>query len=135
MKAKFFLTLLALSGLLWSANAATAATVTERDLLSQTIANLVDIGDRNLLTAAIDRALLAQRSTENSRPTPAGGIKVPTTSQPIINGKVAAPTRPTRSRENTRQPVIINGIIAKPEVQKVDEPLINGVIVRPETDR
>lgn len=134
MKTKFFLTLLALNGLLLGANSVSATTVSTATSaqnitnLSQTIANLIDVTDRGLVEVAINRALLAQGSSDNKKPNPAGGMPIRQPNidrQPIINGRIANPnTRPQRP--------IINGIIKNPEVQPVDRPLINGVIVKPE---
>lgn len=135
MKAKFFLTLLALTGLFLSSNSAFAATGSttnhsNTDTLSQTISNLIDL-DRDahsLVSLAIDRALLAQKDT-SSQSTPAGGLPV---AQPIINGKIAQP-QPNQSNP----PVIINGIIKKPEpqqrrIERRRPIMINGVIAQPD---
>jgi hypothetical protein len=138
MKAKFFLTLLALTGLFLSSNsafAATGATTTNHintDTLSQTIANLIDLDrdSHSLVSLAIDRALLAQKDPNSQgKSVDAGGAPMAT---PIINGKIAQP-QPTQSNP----PVIINGIIKKPEPQERQTErrrprMINGVIVQPD---
>jgi hypothetical protein len=87
MQTKFFLALLALNGLLLSANSVSAATgatpTTDRSItnLSQTISTLIDFEDRSLVEQAINRALIAQnvrnpRSTDSVTPNniPSGGI-------------------------------------------------------------
>jgi hypothetical protein len=140
MKAKFLLTLLALTGLFLSSNnsafAATGSpTVNNRntDLLSQTISKLIDL-DRDahsLVSLAIDRALLAQRDTNiPASPTPAGGI--PIIGRSIVNGKVAQP-----NPNSSDPPVLINGITKKPEPQDRQTEnrrprMINGRIINPD---
>ena len=135
MKAQFFLMLLTFNGLLLcahSASASVATTSVQVAHLSQTIANLINFDDRNLVAQAINRALLAQNSREdNSSPNVAGGEPVQPSStdpQPIINGKIANPNpepkygegRPRRRPPNT------------PPVASPNEPpvLINGLIIR-----
>lgn len=141
MKAKFFLTLVALTGLFLGSNSAFAATSsttvnsTNTDTLSQTISNLIDLdGDaHSLVSLAIDRALLAQNSKyddghpANREPAPGSNVD----RQPIVNGKIANP----RHLPRTERP-LINGIIkAPPQTQPSDRenpPMINGLIVNPE---
>ncbi len=135
MKTKFFLALFALNGLLLSASSVSAATgsspTNDRSIinLSQTISTLIDFDDRSLVEQAINRALIAQnarnpRSTDSGTPNniPAGGISAPTEVKPIINGKVAAPTRP-----------FVNGRIQNPQADPSSnpKPMINGIIVNP----
>jgi hypothetical protein len=99
MKTKFLLTLLAMTGILISANNAVATTIStpERDRsitnLSQTIANLINLDDRNLVELAIDRALLAQQVNEPKIPNPvtAGVPRAdlkPIEQKPNIRGRV-----------------------------------------------
>jgi hypothetical protein len=135
MKTKFFLALFALNGLLLSANSVSAATgstpTADRNItnLSQTISTLIDFEDRSLVEQAINRALIAQnrnpRSTDSGTPNniPAGGISAdPSEVKPIINGKVAQPSRP-----------FINGKIQNPQADPSPnpKPIINGIIVNP----
>jgi hypothetical protein len=136
MQTKFFLALLALNGLLLSANSVSAATgatpTTDRSItnLSQTISTLIDFEDRSLVEQAINRALIAQnvrnpRSTDSVTPNniPSGGISAdPSEVKPIINGKVAQPSRP-----------FINGRIQNPQADPSPspKPIINGIIVNP----
>jgi hypothetical protein len=95
MSAKFLLALIAVNGLCLSANAAVAttelppATTHHITQLSQTIANLIDIDDRNLVELAINRALLAQKVNE---------VKVPTL-QPMVTAGV--PRLPTQTEKQS----------------------------------
>ena len=135
MKAQFFLMLITFNGLLLCATSASASVATPESQvahLSQTIASLINIDDRHLVAQAINRALLAQNSREDSSSTPqiAGDVQqVP--AKPLINGKIANPNpnpnpqnvdgRPHRRPTNTppvvsprnEPPVLINGIIRK----------------------
>jgi hypothetical protein len=113
MKTKFLLTLLTLTGLCLGTHSAVAATRMPSDSstiasLSQTISQLIDLdpATHNLVAAAIDRALLAQRDRDRqpSRPNVAGGEPVTT---PIINGRIAQP-KPSQPKP----PVLINGTMA-----------------------
>ena len=104
MKTKFLLTLLTLTGLLLSANSVFASTgsTPDRDRsitnLSQTIAKLIDLDNRNLVELAIDRALLAQQINEPNIPTPVtAGVpradlkpteQKPTDLTPTVRGRV-----------------------------------------------
>ncbi len=100
MKTKFLLTLLAMTGILIGANSAVANTIStpERDRsitnLSQTIANLIHLEERDLVELAIDRALLAQQVNEPKIPTPivTAGVPradiTPTDKQPTVRGRV-----------------------------------------------
>ncbi|WP_310482651.1 hypothetical protein [Chamaesiphon sp. VAR_48_metabat_403] len=136
MKTKFFLALFALNGLLLSATSVSAATgstpITDRSItnLSQTISTLIDFDDRSLVEQAINRALIAQnvrnpRTGSSGTPNniPAGGISAdPSQVKPIINGKVAQPSRP-----------FVNGRIQNPQADPSPnpKPIINGIIVNP----
>lgn len=132
MKAQFFLMLLTFNGLLLSTvglSASAATTPVQVTHLSQTIADLINFDDRNLVAQAINRALLAQKSREgNSPPEIASDVEQVTQPQPIINGKIANPNpdpkygegRPRRRPTNTPPvaspndpPVLINGIILR----------------------
>jgi hypothetical protein len=134
MKTQFFLMLLTFNGLLLcahSASASAATTSVQVAHLSQTIANLINFDDRNLLKQAIDRALLAQNSREdNSSPNAAGGEPVvqpsSTDPQPIINGKIANPNPKYGEGRPRRRPT------TTPPVASPNEPpvLINGIILR-----
>jgi hypothetical protein len=96
MKTKFLLTLLTLTGLLLSANSVFAATgsTPDRDRritnLSQTIANLIHLEERDLVELAIDRALLAQQVNEP---------KIP---NPVTAGVPRADLKPTEQKPNVR---------------------------------
>ncbi|PSB57899.1 hypothetical protein C7B77_06665 [Chamaesiphon polymorphus CCALA 037] len=108
MKTKFFLMLLAVSGLCWSANSASAVMVTptiaerQNANLSRTMAELIgfDRDTYSLIEMAVDRALIAQQV--NVVPLPqirTAGVPVakpPEASQidkkPLIGGKWEAPT-------------------------------------------
>jgi hypothetical protein len=145
MKAKFFLTLLTLTGLFLSSNSAFASTrsplvnSSNIDALSQTIANLIDL-DRDahsLVSLAIDRALLAQNSLYNSAGEPSTRQPAPDSNvdrQPIVNGKIANP----RNRPRPDRP-LINGIIKAPPQTQPDREnppaIINGLIINPNPDR
>jgi hypothetical protein len=131
MKAQFLLMFITLNGLLLCANtgSAAAATATTHQVthLSETIANLIGVDDRNLVAQAINRALLAQNTREDrsSLPQIAGDVQqVPP--KPIVNGRIANPKpEPTRGEGRPRRvpqnppvgtptnepPVIINGLI------------------------
>lgn len=106
MKTKFFLMLLALTGLCWSANSASATLApkpTDRvnANLSQTMAELIgfDRDTYSLVEMAIDRALIAQQV--NVVPLPqirTAGVPVakppeahPSDKKPEIVGETAAP--------------------------------------------
>jgi hypothetical protein len=99
MKTKFFLMLLALSGLFWHPNHATAyttvaPTITDGQIpqLSQTISELIglDRDTHSLVEFAIDRALIAQKVNDNLRPVVTAGVPI-SPKQPIITGKIAVP--------------------------------------------
>jgi hypothetical protein len=96
MKTKFLLTLLAMTGIFIGANSAFANTVStpERDRsitnLSQTIANLIHLEDRDLVELAIDRALLAQQVNE------------PKITNPVTAGVPRADIKPTEQKPNVR---------------------------------
>jgi hypothetical protein len=114
MKARFFLTLVALTGLLLGNNSAFAATgsttgnQTNANTLSQTISNLIDL-DRDahsLVSLAIERALLAQKDPNNPESKVTGGKPA----EPIVNGKVAQP-HPSESQT----PMINGGMVAPAE--------------------
>jgi hypothetical protein len=132
MKAKFFLTLVALTGLLFGNNSAFAATgsttenQTNANTLSQTISNLIDL-DRDahsLVSLAIERALLAQKDPNSPEGTAASDSV-----KPIVNGRVAQP-HPSESQP----PVLINGTIlnVEPPNRRRSEPrkpkINNGVV-------
>jgi hypothetical protein len=131
MKARFFLTLVALTGLILGNNSAFAATgsttgnQTNANTLSQTISNLIDL-DRDahsLVSLAIERALLAQKDPNKPDTAPASSVKS------IVNGRVAQPN-PSESQP----PVMTNGMIIpnlepqdrRPEPRK---PRINNGVV------
>jgi hypothetical protein len=95
MKTKFLLTLLAMTGILISANSSVADTIStpERDRinnLSQTIANLIHLEERDLVELAIDRALLAQQVNE------------PKITTPVTAGVPRADLKPTEQKPNVR---------------------------------
>jgi hypothetical protein len=127
MKTKFFLMLLALSGLYWSATSASATTVspmlTDRQNanLSQTMAELIgfDRDTYSLVEMAIDRALVAQQVNEVPlQQVRTAGVPVATPPEPRqsdkkpeIVGEIAAPTdlsigqtNPDRTTPNNHQP-------------------------------
>jgi hypothetical protein len=104
MKTKFLLMLLALSGLCWSANSASATTIapiTDRQNanLSQTMAQLIgfDRDTYSLVEIAIDRALIAQQVNVNTIQMRTAGVPVATPppqqqdKKPEIIGEIAAP--------------------------------------------
>ena len=131
MKAQFCLMLITLNGLLLCAPSASASVATPESQvahLSQTIANLIDFDDRNLVAQAINRALLAQNTNEDPDLNVAGGITVnpPTEPKPIINGRIANPKpEPTRGEGSPRLP-------QEPPVNtptKESPMLINGLII------
>jgi hypothetical protein len=110
MKAKFFLALLALNGLIFSTSSASANSVSiaenYHDIanLSRIISELVkfDPDTHSLVEMAISRALIAQKTGDVPAPQSqlAGGISVPNFGsdrqpQPIVNGKIANPNPPT----------------------------------------
>jgi hypothetical protein len=120
MKTKFLLTLLTLTGLLLSANSVFAATgsTPDRDLsitnLSQTIAELIDLDDLNLVELAIDRALLAQQVNEPKIPTP------------VTAGVPRADLKPTEQKPNVRGRInkikeVPIGIIAQPKEPSIGQ--------------
>jgi hypothetical protein len=89
MKTKFLLMLIALNGLVWGVNSASAYTLpTDHDTarLSQTISGLVgfDRDTHSLVALAIDRALLAQV------------VNQPPVTSPRTAGVPLAPPQPTR---------------------------------------
>jgi hypothetical protein len=109
---KFLLTLLALNGLLLSANSAAAYSVSEPEIhydilsLSRTIADSIDLsGDyHSLMELAIDRALLAQKVKDINMPSP---ITAGVPSLPMIRGKISKPTvQVDRPNSNSGQPKI-----------------------------
>jgi hypothetical protein len=117
MKAKFFLALLALNGLLLTAHSASANSGStgenrhEITQLSRTISELVklDPDAHSLVEMAINRALIAQKAgdTPDSKPPIAGGIPAPdfTTApqpQPIVNDKIANPN-PAATKPRVRR--------------------------------
>jgi hypothetical protein len=148
MKAKFFLTLLALTGLFLGSNSAFAATGsttvnTNADTLSQTISKLIDLDSdaHSLVSIAIDRALLAKgdRDSDSVEPEAVEDTSIQLGRKPIINGKVANPhPRPIINGKiaNPNPRPIINGIIIKdrPQTQPTEDGkhLINGIIVNPD---
>lgn len=102
-KTKLYLTLITLNGLILSVSSVSAATISNAERtkkiteLSQDIARLVDIEDRaNLVSLAIDRALLAQKTNEPQTP--------------ILRtaGVPRLPTQDDKNRSETDNPKIQN---------------------------
>lgn len=122
MKARFFLALLALNGLLFSTNSALAFTGSSTDNrhdianLSRTIAELVefDPDTHSLVEMAISRALIAQKAGNAPDPQVAGGLQAPNFSVdpfgPPIVGTIAIPNPPPT----------VNGTIANPNPPQID---------------
>jgi hypothetical protein len=123
MKTKFFLMLLALTGLCWSANSASATLApkpTDRvnANLSQTMAELIgfDRDTYSLVEMAIDRALIAQQV--NDVPLPrvrTAGVPVAkppeeqqSDKKPLIGGKWEAPTEPKIGQAKRKKPTSNN---------------------------
>jgi hypothetical protein len=110
MKTKLLFVLLALTGLSWGANSASAypATATRSNThLSQTMAELIgfDRDTYSLIEVAIDRALIAQSNGAPRRPTTAG-VPLPTNppkKQPEIMGKVVEPKQPAIGQIRTKK--------------------------------
>jgi hypothetical protein len=105
---KLYLTLIALNGLVLSANSVSAATVsgTNNQLeiaeLSRDIARLVDIKDRSdLVELAIDRALLAQKVNVPSMPAmvTAGVPRLPTQND---KNRTESNDRPTQDNDQPK---------------------------------
>jgi hypothetical protein len=108
MKARFFLALLAVNGLVFAANSASAFTRSSTDNphdaadLSRSISKIVNLkpDTHSLIEMAIDRALLAQAASDQTAPMPpTAGIPAPNQTkdpqpQPIVNGKIANPNQP-----------------------------------------
>jgi hypothetical protein len=122
MKARFFLALLALNGLFFSANSASAFTGSSTEdrhniaNLSRTIAELVefDPDTHSLVEMAISRALIAQKAGNAPDPQVAGGLQAPNFSRdpfgPPIVGTIAIPNPPPT----------VNGTIANPNPPQID---------------
>ncbi|WP_310482650.1 hypothetical protein [Chamaesiphon sp. VAR_48_metabat_403] len=134
MKTKFLLTLLAMTGVFISANSAVATTkfTPERDRsitnLSQTIANLINLEERDLVELAIDRALLAQQVNEPKIPTPI-----------VTAGLPRADIKPTEQKPTDKQPTVrgrINKIKTVPigRIQQPQQPSI-GQTQEPTVER
>jgi hypothetical protein len=110
MKTKLLLIFLALTGLCWGANSASAYTPTATRStadLSQTMAELIgfDRDTYSLIEVAIDRALIAQANGAPLRPTTAG-VPLPTNppkKQPEIRGKVSIPSQPAIGQTRTKK--------------------------------
>jgi hypothetical protein len=149
MKTKFLLTLLALNGLMFGANRASAATESptiDRHLtIDQKIATLIDLDPEHysLMKLAIDRALIAQNNDSDSQvPVDANGAvstmeaeSVDADKQPEIRGRVAKPNPKPIIGGKFPKPnptPIINGKIANPNPKPNNPPLINGLIINPD---
>ena len=138
MKTKFLLALLTCNGLLFSTNSAFATTgLTSQNsqqitALSQNISKSIDLTAdyQNLVELAINRALLAKGERSDRQPIDpqaAGGIKAPTSQQPITNGRVAYP----RSQPS-RKPIINGLTIPAQSPQPNGESLDNGMRAIPD---
>ncbi len=128
MKTKFLLMLIALNGLVWGVNGASAyALPTDHDTarLSQTISGLVgfDRDTHSLVALAIDRALIAQAVNQPGANSPrtAGSPAVPQPTQPA--GKVTE-TKPkaTKTPEITGKVAAPNPSIGQTKVKKPKKP-------------
>jgi hypothetical protein len=130
MKTKFLLMLIALNGLVWGVNGASATLSTSHDTarLSQTIAGLVglDRDTHSLVELAIDRALIAQSVNQPpvTSPRTAGvPIAAPTPQPTRIDGKVAVPNpHATQTPEITGKVAAPNPSIGQTKVKKTKKP-------------
>jgi hypothetical protein len=134
MKTKFLLVLLALNGMYWGANSASAYTTNGTQStahLSQTMAELIgfDRDTYSLIEVAIDRALIAQGNGAPIQPTTAG-VPIPTNAsptkkQPEIRGKVAVPTQPAIGQIKTKKTKAKSPV--KPSATKNSSKIIAGL--------
>ena len=125
MKTKFLLTLLAVNGLLLSANSASAYSVSEPEIhhdipsLSRTISKSIDLGSDyySLVNIAIDRALIAQQVKDINMPVlvTAGVPRLP-----MVRGRMIKPKQQV-DRQNTEN-TIVTPDEQKPQAKDKIEP-------------